>query len=75
MGTMSVANLKADFSDALERVKGGEEILISYGKAKKPVAKLVPVAAPKRSLIGCLKGASFEIGGDWKMTPEELLGL
>jgi antitoxin (DNA-binding transcriptional repressor) of toxin-antitoxin stability system len=74
---MSVGEFKANFSEALERVKTGEEIEVLYGRTKRPVAKLIPFEQPKRGgLLGCLEGvATFTMSDDWKMTPEELLNL
>ena len=77
MAKMSVGELKANFSDALDLVKEGEEIEVLYGRAKEPVARLVPPRMPKRgSLMGCLEGkAKFIMSDDWKMTYEELCDL
>jgi prevent-host-death family protein len=74
---MTVGDFKAHFSEVLDEVKNGEEIEILYGRAKKPVAKLVPLRTPrKKRLLGALQGrVQFEIGGDWKMTPEEVTSL
>lgn len=77
MKAMTVGDFKAHFSEVLDEVKNGDEIEILYGRAKKPVAKLVPIrAARKKRLLGALQGrVQFEIGGDWKMTPEEFANL
>ena len=42
MKTLGVGEIKAHFSDVLERVKGGEKIAVAYGKKKKKVAVIVP---------------------------------
>jgi antitoxin (DNA-binding transcriptional repressor) of toxin-antitoxin stability system len=77
MEAMSVATLKTHFSEVIENVKGGEEVEILYGRAKVPVAKIVPIyQAPKKDLLGALQGkVKFEVADDWKMTPEELINL
>ena len=47
MGEVNIREAKAHFSKLLRRVEAGEEIVIS--RAGKPVARLVPVAEPKKS--------------------------
>ena len=74
MTQMTVGEFKANFSVVLELVKRGQEVEVLYGRAKQPVARLVP---PKKrqegGLLGCLEGiATFTMSEDWKMTPEEL---
>ena len=34
MKTLGVGEIKAHFSDVLERVKGGEKITVAYGKKR-----------------------------------------
>jgi prevent-host-death family protein len=46
MGEVNVREAKAQFSKLLRRVQAGEEVVIS--RAGKPVARLVPVAEPKK---------------------------
>ena len=77
MVRMSVGELKANFSAALELVKEGEEIEVLYGRAKEPVARLAPPKMPKRNNpLGCLEGkAKFIMSDDWKMSYEELCNL
>lgn len=62
---------KAQLSSLLRRVAAGEEITIS--RAGKPIARLVPVAAPRRRL-GLDKGL-FEIPDDFHapLPPEVLV--
>ena len=77
MTRMSVGEFKAKFSEVLQMVKNGEEIEVLYGRAKEPIARLVPSNTKKDgSLLGILEGkASFTMSDDWKITPEELTGL
>ena len=78
MGAMTVGELKANFSEVLTKVQQGEEIQVLYGRAKKPVARLVPLKEelPPRK-IGILKGKiKYTIGEDFKFkSEEEFLGL
>ncbi len=75
MNEMTVGEFKSHFSELLELVKHGEKVRILYGKAKKPIAMLVPNEEKKQRKIGMLNGkASFSIMGDGKITVEEFLG-
>jgi antitoxin (DNA-binding transcriptional repressor) of toxin-antitoxin stability system len=80
MKTLTVGDLKTNFSEVLKDVQNGESIAISYGKKKKIIAYLVSEIKteskkPKRKL-GLLEGkATFKWVGDGKITEEEFLGL
>ncbi|RJQ62468.1 MAG: type II toxin-antitoxin system prevent-host-death family antitoxin [Desulfobacteraceae bacterium] len=77
MKTMTVGELKARFSEVLEMVRKGEEVVISYGKKKERVAVLLPFShygQGKKRKLGLLKGrASCVIHKDFKITDEEML--
>ena len=73
---MTVAELKAQFSDVLARVQNGERVKVLYGKARKPVAIITPVenSGPRR--LGSMDGiAKFYEVEDSKISEEEFLGL
>jgi len=77
MEIVTVGELKARFSEILEQVKKGQEIIISFGKQRKRVAVLLPYdrfkSRPQRKL-GLLKGrASCHIHKDFKLSDEEIL--
>lgn len=77
MKTYAVGDFKTHFSEIIERVRAGEEIIISYGKKKENIAVLIPYAAykSKKIRLGMLRGNSLKIHDDFKMTEEELLDL
>jgi antitoxin (DNA-binding transcriptional repressor) of toxin-antitoxin stability system len=79
MTTHTVGEFKARFSTILDHIRRGEMVGVCYGKAKKPVAVLVPIdKAPQVGArkIGVLAGkASFRVKPGFKMTDAELLGL
>lgn len=78
MKTMLVGELKTHFSEILEDVRQGSRVGILYGRAKKPVALIVPYAEEpvKERKIGILDGiATVEFKDDFEMTEEELLGM
>ena len=77
MESISVGELKSCFSEVLERVQKGEEIVISYGKKRRKVAVLLPydryVPKQKRR-IGLFKDrGKCVIHNDFKLTEEEML--
>ena len=78
MKSMQIGELKAKFSQVIERVKRGEKIIVSYGKSKENVAVIVPYAEYKQTnsiKLGLLKGkASYAFADDFEMTSQELLG-
>jgi antitoxin (DNA-binding transcriptional repressor) of toxin-antitoxin stability system len=78
MKTMAVGEIKTHFSQILSEVKQGEKIGILFGRAKNPIAMIVPYMEEKKSerKIGILDGkVKIEFMSNFKMTTEELCGL
>jgi len=79
MKTLPVGELKAQFSEVLEKVQLGESFGILYGKKKKPIAMIVPFVETKikkERKLGLLEGkVNIRFSEDYKMSEEELLGL
>ncbi len=79
MKTLAIGELKAQFSEILEKVKNGESFGILYGKKKKPIAMIVPFQEKekkKERKLGILDGkVTITFADDFKMTEEEFLGL
>lgn len=77
MKTFQVGEFKTRFSEIIEWVKSGEEILLTYGKRREKVAVLVPYAAYQSNSIkvGIFQGERLRIHDDFEMTDEELLAL
>lgn len=77
MKTFPVGEFKTHFSEIIEQVRAGEEIVITYGKKKENIAVLIPYAAykTKKIRLGLLQDKSLTIHHDFKMTEEELLAL
>jgi prevent-host-death family protein len=79
MKTLPVGELKAQFSEVLEKVRKGEKFGIIYGKKKKPVAMIVPyldTEKKKDRQLGVLDGKCIiRFADDFKMTEEEFVGL
>ena len=78
MKTMAVGEFKAHFSEVVEQVRRGEEIVVSFGKKRENVAVLIPYAAYKPShkvTLGILKDkAKVIFADDFEISIEELTG-
>ena len=75
---MSVGELKTNFSQVLEEVKQGQKVGILYGRAKKPVAMIIPFQEEKKKdrKIGILNGkTTIKFKDNFEMTTEELCNL
>ncbi|MGI8811338.1 MAG: type II toxin-antitoxin system Phd/YefM family antitoxin [Pyrinomonadaceae bacterium] len=79
MKSLSVGEIKSQFSDVLEKVQQGESFGITYGKSKKLVAEINP---PKKKIVkgkrklGILDGKMKVVfADDFKMTEEEFINL
>lgn len=79
MQTMTVGHFKAHFSQVLDFVQHGEDVVISYGKKKEKIAVLVPYdryeGKPQRILGLLADKATFAIPADFKINDDELLLL
>ena len=78
MKTMTVGELKAQFSEVLGRIiKNGEPVAISYGKKKEKIAAIIPYSQLKpqsERALGLMRGrASCVIHDDFALSDEEML--
>lgn len=76
MKTISVGEFKANLAAIIEKILKGEEYVVSYGKKKKKIFKVVPYAdeKPLKRKLGLLEGKiKIKIHDDFEMTDEELL--
>ena len=70
----SIHEAKTHFSKLLAKVAAGEEITITSGKQKKPVAKLIAAPARRPVRLGWLKGKMLPPGPEFfEPLPEEEL--
>jgi prevent-host-death family protein len=73
MAEVNVHDAKTHFSRLLQRVAGGEEIVIA--RAGKPIARLVPIEPKPRRVIGQDDGL-FQVPEDFDAPlPDEVLAL
>ena len=65
METINLYEAKSHLSSLVERAAAGEEIIIA--KAGRPLARLVPLAAPRTAPrpLGLLVGQGYWIGDDF----------
>lgn len=77
MKTMTVGELKAGFSEALDAVKAGETIVICGGRNHHKVAAIIPCDALKKPAwrtLGALKGkAGVKFAKDFAFDDEAML--
>jgi prevent-host-death family protein len=73
-----IAEAKNRFSELIQAVEDGKEILITRGSRKEEVAVIVPIdewRKKKERRLGTLEGKMEVIfADDWYMTDEEFLG-
>ena len=78
MKTLPVGEFKTHFSEVLEEVKAGAEIIITYGRKKENIAVIIPYENFKEGnkiTMGLLQNKQMKINDDFEMTSEELLNL
>ena len=76
MKTMTVGEFKARFSEALDAVRDGETIVVSYGRNHRKVAAMVPYTEllSKKRPLGLLKAkARVSFGRDFELTDDDFL--
>jgi antitoxin (DNA-binding transcriptional repressor) of toxin-antitoxin stability system len=79
MKTMTAAMFKANFSAVVEELKKGNEVVITYGRKKEPLATVIPQSKLKKPNYTVALGDLQVIGWkyqmkDFAMTGEELIG-
>ncbi len=78
MKTLPVGQFKSQFSSVVDDLRRGEEVMITYGRKREPLATIVPqskIKKPDYSVkIGDLeaKGWKYKMY-DFEMTDEEFL--
>ena len=77
MKTMTVGEFKSRFSEALDAVRDGETIVVSYGRNHRKVAAMVPYSelkAPQQRPLGLLKSrVRVKFGRDFALMDDEFL--
>ena len=77
MTQLTVGQFKAKFSEVVQKLLQGEEIVVSYGKKKEKIGVIIPYDSYKKKRkikLGLLEGkASVSFARDFKMTTDEFL--
>lgn len=79
MTQLTVGEFKAKFSDVVQKLLQGEEVVVSYGKKKEKIGVIIPYESYKKKKkikLGLLEGkASVIFAKDFKMTIDEFLKI
>ena len=76
MITATIFEAKTKLSELIKKVEQGEEVVITSGREKKPVARLEPIRLEKVQRLGFMETPGFELGeAFWEPLPEEELRL
>lgn len=78
MNKVPVGELKKHFSEIIDRIKLGEEVIITYGKKKESVAVIVPYTSyikKNKIRLGALQHKKMRIRDAFEMSEEELVDL
>ncbi len=78
MKSLPVGEFKTHFSEVLDEVKTGAEIIITYGRKKENIAVIIPYENFRKRnkvTLGLLQNKQMKINDNFEMTPEELLNL
>ena len=76
MKTITVGEFKTNLAQIIEKILKGEEYVVSYGRKRKKIFKVVPYQEerPKKRKLGILEGkVTIKFHDDWEMSDEELL--
>ena len=77
MKTVLVAEVRSNLSAFMREVESGNQIGISFGPMRQPIAVIVPIAEynriKERKLRSFAGKVNVEFRDDWKMSDEEFL--
>lgn len=75
MVSATMFEAKSNLSKLVEKAEAGEEVVITRGREKKPVAKIVPIVEKPKQRLGLLKG-KISIGPEFfESLPDDELRL
>jgi len=78
MEKIPVGELKTHFSELLNKIRAGEELIITYGRKKESVAVIVPYSnyvKKNKIKLGALKHKKMRIHNDFEMSEEEFVDI
>ena len=76
MSSVTIFEAKTNLSQLFKEAQKGETVIITSGRAKRPVAKLGPVQPVKKKRLGALETPGFVLGkGFFEPLSEDELDL
>ncbi len=76
MVTATMFEAKTNLSELVKRAQAGEEVVITSGREKTPVARIEPIKKVEPKRLGVLATPGFVLGDAfWEPMPEEELRL
>ena len=73
--TVTMFEAKTNLSELVRKAAKGEEVIITSGRERKPVARLQAIE-PRKRRLGFMQDDDFVLGeGFWEPLPEEELRL
>ncbi|GAA3759870.1 type II toxin-antitoxin system Phd/YefM family antitoxin [Terriglobus aquaticus] len=74
--TVTMFEAKTRLSELVQKAQAGEEIIITSGREKTPVARIEPVKQPKVRRLGLIADPGYTFSDSfWDPLPEEELVL
>ncbi len=75
MITATIFEAKTNLSELIKQAESGEEVVITSGREKKPVARLEAIKPVKVQRLGIRETPGFELGeAFWEPLPDEATG-
>jgi len=72
----TIFEAKTNLSQLVSLARKGEEVIITSGRGKTPVARLEAIEPAKKKRLGALETPGFELKEEfWEPLPEDELGL
>jgi prevent-host-death family protein len=76
MISATIFEAKTKLSELVKKAQTGEEVIITSGREKRPVARLEAIPAVKSKRLGVCYDPNFKLGDAfWEPLPEEELRL
>lgn len=74
--TVGMFEAKTRLSELVKQAQQGEEVIITTGREKRPVARITPIEKPQIRRLGLLANPGYEFPDSfWDPLPEEELAL
>jgi prevent-host-death family protein len=75
MTSVTIFEAKTKLSELIRKAESGEEVVITSGREKRPVARIEAIKPAKVQRLGFLYDPNFELGDAfWEDLPEDATG-